>query len=313
MSNLPFRLTSEQYFISYIALYIYDKIYIRSLYYIIIKYQGMKLTTIESFNQDNISSLIDKNQLLYDIFLAGSNCMSVIMSDQFIILENNTDAPMMNGVIETNVKNDSSECEKLIKEQICQLNSLKRPYFWKIWNSSHPRNLSNILENNGLKLAASSSGMAINLSNLKSEITMIKGFEIQEVVSDNDVNMWLSLLFDIFKIDKERQKVYSQIFSETSILHHASNYIGILNGNPIATGTLFYSAGVAGIYWMSTTSEFQGKGIESNMIAHLLKKAIAKGYKVATLQASNSAMSMLKKIGFNQYCESKKYQKDVTD
>jgi hypothetical protein len=39
------------------------------------------------------------------------------------------------------------------------------------------------------------------------------------------------------------------------------NYLGYFNGEPISTSTVFYSAGVAGIYDVATLPEARGRGL----------------------------------------------------
>jgi ribosomal protein S18 acetylase RimI-like enzyme len=75
-------------------------------------------------------------------------------------------------------------------------------------------------------------------------------------------------------------------------------FVGYLDGKPVASGSLFLGAGVAGIYDIATKPEYQRRGYAGLMMETVLDEARNEGYKTAVLEASLEGKSVYKRLGF---------------
>ncbi len=83
----------------------------------------------------------------------------------------------------------------------------------------------------------------------------------------------------------------------------ASAFLAYYDGNPVASSLVFYEAGVAGIYSVTTLEEARGKGIGTAITLAPLNEAKKLGYEIAILQSSDMALNMYKHMGFKEYCK----------
>ena len=85
------------------------------------------------------------------------------------------------------------------------------------------------------------------------------------------------------------------------------HYLGRLEGEPVATATLFLGAGVAGIYDVATIPAARRQGIGAVMTVQALRDARADGYRIAVLHSSAAGLSMYRRLGFGDYCSIGQY------
>lgn len=192
---------------------------------------------------------------------------------------------------------------------------VKRNLFalWFVTPSSRPGSLEQRLADHGFSFYRSWSSMASCTTDIQ-DTDMPPGLQIAEVVNDDGLKAWVGLMVKNFEIDEDIAGAYGSYFTSIGIGERNIRryFIGYMDGIPVSTGSLFYGAEAAGIYYISTLKGYEGRGIGTAMTCHVLKEARAAGYEIATLNASEQGSLIYTRIGFKEYYRTKLYQLDMT-
>jgi GNAT superfamily N-acetyltransferase len=85
------------------------------------------------------------------------------------------------------------------------------------------------------------------------------------------------------------------------------NYLGYLEGVPVATSMVCLDGSVAGLWWVSTLPMARGKGIGTEMTLYPIREARQQGYRVGVLLATEMGYPLYKKLGYDDYYKTKTY------
>lgn len=99
-------------------------------------------------------------------------------------------------------------------------------------------------------------------------------------------------------------EMYRRLGDDPSWRH----YVGRLDGEPVATATLFFAAGVAGIYFVCTTPELRGRGIGTAISRDVMLAARDLGYTTAVLGSSPIGQRIYERLGFRTVCAVRVYE-----
>ena len=80
-------------------------------------------------------------------------------------------------------------------------------------------------------------------------------------------------------------------------------YLAFLGEKPVATSMLFTSAGIAGLYMISTLPEHRNSGIGKTVTLESLLAAEKMGYKIGGLFATQLGEIVYRKLGFGEFCK----------
>jgi hypothetical protein len=79
---------------------------------------------------------------------------------------------------------------------------------------------------------------------------------------------------------------------------NAAAFLARLDGRPVGIAMTIVSQGVAGIYWVGSTSEVRGRGLGWTVTATAVNAGFDLGAEIASLQASPMGESLYRSMGF---------------
>jgi GNAT superfamily N-acetyltransferase len=167
-----------------------------------------------------------------------------------------------------------------------------------------PRDLGKYLENFGFAKTGDLSGMAIDLNTFLLSPAMPRELSIEPVRDTETLKAWMGPFAKGYGMPEAAATGLFNFlrglgFGPDAPFRH---FLGRWKGEPVATTSLFFGAGVAGIY-ITVTPEARGKGIGAGMTLVPVRTARAAGYRVAITHVPEYRYGFHRKLGFKPYCQ----------
>jgi GNAT superfamily N-acetyltransferase len=145
--------------------------------------------------------------------------------------------------------------------------------------------------------------MAIDLHAINENVPLPPGLTIHPVNDLSDLQEWVGVWLFPAGLERVRESYVAALgglgFAPDRPLRH---YIGRIDGHPVATVALFYSAGVAAVHYVVTHADWRRQGIGAAMTLMALQEARAQGWRIAVLTASSLGYHIYYRLGFRPYC-----------
>jgi len=209
--------------------------------------------------------------------------------------------PFLNHVLRTRLT--SNNVDTRIEETLEYFHSKGITEFsWWVGSDSHPSDFGEHLLVHSFIHSEGSPGMACNLS-LLNEATTPNEFTLKPVRDPAMLSQWVRVAIDGFGLPEIFTADCLKLFEGLGYDLPLRNYIGFLNGKPVASSQLFLGAGAAGIYWVSTIPEARQRGFGAAVTLAPLREARDMGYTIGILHASEMGYRVYQRIGFQELCK----------
>jgi GNAT superfamily N-acetyltransferase len=160
-----------------------------------------------------------------------------------------------------------------------------------------------VLAKRGFGFSDDTPGMAIDLYNLEAVPARVDGLEIRFADDENLLRTWVETFARGYGLPLEWTSMIFDVWRALGLEHPIRNYLGYLDGDPVATSSIFFSGEVVGIYDVATLPNARSKGIGAAMTLHPLLEEREKGKRIGTLQSSAMGFNVYKRIGFRHLCQ----------
>jgi GNAT superfamily N-acetyltransferase len=160
----------------------------------------------------------------------------------------------------------------------------------------------------GLTFSEGGRGMAADLAALPDSSRTSPGVAIVAVEDRADVQSWIHVMRIGFGTPEAAEPELLEVFAAIGSGPHMRTYLGLLDGQPVATSQLLLAAGVAGIYQVTCLPEARGRGIGTAVTVAALAEARRRGYAIAILQASDLGYPVYRRLGFRDYGRLNEYR-----
>jgi GNAT superfamily N-acetyltransferase len=191
-----------------------------------------------------------------------------------------------------------------IAESIERLRARGVPGTWHVGPSMRPADLGTRLVAQGFAHAGDDIGMAADLGALPAALDAPPELAIERVRDERGLATWTRTLAVGFG-EGEREAAWAgEMYRRIGLGDEQPwrHYLGRLGDLPVATASMFFGAGVAGIYFVFTVEQARRQGIGAAITLAALRDALALGYRIGVLGASELGYSVYQRLGFRECC-----------
>jgi GNAT superfamily N-acetyltransferase len=204
---------------------------------------------------------------------------------------------------------EPANVDMVIKERLahCRSSGVTHASWW-LGPSMQPTDVDVHLVEHGLAHREGAPGMAVDLLGLNEDLRTPTGLTIEPVGDTEALRKWAHAGVTGFGQPETAVDAWIELFNGLGFDLPLRNYLGTLNGQPVATSQLLLGAGVAGIYVVATVPDARRQGIGAAMTLAPLRDARAMGFRIAVLGASPLGLGVYRRMGFQEYCRMSHYQ-----
>ena len=208
----------------------------------------------------------------------------------------------LNAVLTTHLEPDHAD--EVIGEMLTRMRERGAPFIWWVMPSAMPSDLAHRLQAHGLIDDGRWPGYAIATDAL-ADPPPVDGLEIRRVRRKGEFDAYLGVYAAILSPSPAFTALFVRAarrigFGEDAPEQH---FVGLLDGEPVATVSLVTAGGAAGIYNVTTVEAARGRGIGAAMTVAAVRHGADRGFEVATLQASTLGRPVYERLGFEFVCD----------
>jgi ribosomal protein S18 acetylase RimI-like enzyme len=227
--------------------------------------------------------------------------MTSRVSERLVIADSGLPCDTFNFVCRARL--DPASARPAAAEAVDYFAGAGRPFSWWVGPADRPAELGPTLESLGLERAETELAMAMPLESLPVAIPPVPGLEVRRVRTADD----LALLAKITAAnwtppDPDVLRFYQR--TAASLLSPSAPqwfYLGLLEGDVVATAEATVDDGTVGLYNIATRADVRGRGIGSTMTWQPLRDARAAGCDLAILQAAAEGVGLYRRLGFDSF------------
>jgi GNAT superfamily N-acetyltransferase len=210
----------------------------------------------------------------------------------------------VNGVLRTQLEPDNVDAT--IEETLAHFKNVAAMSWWTE-PGTRPTDLGEHLLAHGLVYTDGGPGMAVDLSALNEDLPTPTSLMIEHVDDTETLRKWAYASIIGFEHPETDVDIWYDVFAGLEFDLPLRNYVGILNGEPVATAELFLAAGVAGIYVVATVPDARRQGIGAALTLAPLREARGMGYRIGIVHSSPMGLGVYRRLGFREYCKMSHY------
>jgi len=213
-------------------------------------------------------------------------------------IESNLDFSLFNQVFLTKLRPEAAE--EAIEEVLSNFETRSLTFEWPVLPGTEPADLPARLGRHGFIFEGDKPAMVIDLKRLTANPSPPAKLLIRKIESDEDLQVFMHVTKRAFEVSNRDHGVFLDILRSLGVGSRSRYecYLGILDGQPVATSMLFRTGRVAGVYWIGTVPEGRGKGVGTQMTMKPLLDARKAGLGIATLQATAMGEPVYRRVGF---------------
>lgn len=212
----------------------------------------------------------------------------------------------LNGVLRTHLRNQ--EAGYVVEKIQAVLRYFRekgvQEIGWSVGQDSQPAQMVRYLKAQHFhKLPEENVGMALDVATMQTEELSVDGLEIREVAGLDELQALRQLEIEGFGSSEEIAQYYYEMYAGVGFGQGTAwrHFIGWQQGQAVASTSLLFYAGVAGIYGVATVPQARRQGIARAMVLQALEQARLAGYRIAVLSPTEMSEGIYRRLGFRDY------------
>ncbi len=256
---------------------------------------------LSDLSEPAVIESIELNMFAYHALLQHWPQAEVYDDTEMLQIVTGIPIPFFNGVFR--VQLEPENVNAAIEAALTRSKARHAPILWQTSPSNRPDNLASYLAAHGFVYEGDTPGMAIDLHELDGRLFSPSQVTVKRVTDPETMSEYCRTACAGFGMPDSLIGPMIEWGCAPGFAAQAPvcHYIGWLNDEPVATSSMVLSAGVAGIYNVTTIPTSRRRGAGSAVTRKALLEARAMGYRVGTLQASKMGVSVYRQLGFREY------------
>jgi ribosomal protein S18 acetylase RimI-like enzyme len=258
---------------------------------------------LNDFSKQSLKEAVINNMLDYCRFRAKTPRVTILETEEIFRYDVGFTSFAMQGVCYTNLKPD--KVNQKIEEVVEYFTSRNMPLIWiHTPGITKPENMEDYLEAHSFKKMGVSPGMAVDLEKIIDDRPTPPGLTIQQVDNEELNRVFWKVWSKGYPMPDDYAAFEAYVSEYVGF--HPDNpqklFLGLLDGESVATSQLFLGGGVAGLWGVTTLQKARGKGVGTAMSLHPLRVARSLGYRVAVLDSTQQGIGIYRRLGFEEVC-----------
>lgn len=207
---------------------------------------------------------------------------------------------------------EPGDVDRQIEQTLEPFHRHATPLTWWVGPLSKPGNLGRALQMHGFQHNRDMIGMAAELDALAEVVLPNLDVHFEPVLCRADLEAWLPLFMETFALPVEEKEFVLDVFGQLCFPQDSQwrHYMLRVDRQVVATSSLHFGAGVAGLYNIATRPSHRQHGLGTAITLLTYEQARQMGYTHGTLQTTYpNALRMYHRIGFEVYCKIGVYQR----
>lgn len=255
---------------------------------------------LHDFSSARLSQALDANKVAFWTLFFSRFPKTTFHDDPGMLwFETGIRHDIFNRVLHTSLASDT--CSVTIEHVISYFQQHRLPFLWHRGPSSSPANLGSLLESYGMTHYETEPSMAVDLLKLNENLPIASQLTIHLVTTNELLEQWIR----VWELGSSEEviRLWLTLYSSPYLDRESPLrlYLGMLDGEPVATSEVFFGAGVAAIGTVGTLPQHRRQGIGAAMTLMALQEARRQGYRIGVLTASPMGINIYRRLGFQEF------------
>ncbi len=209
-------------------------------------------------------------------------------------------APGMSFVLYSHL--DEENVDAAIQEQIAYFSANNQPFEWKVYAHDTPPDLRERLVAYGFEPEDADAIMVLDLQEAPPSLLEPVTADVRPITRDQ--------LDDVIAVEEQVwggnfEWIKQRMGSHLEVPDYLSIYVAYVNEEPACTGWIYFykNSQFAGLWGGSTVPAYRKRGLYTAVLAARVQKAIRRGYRFLTIDASPMSRRIVARHGFRQVTE----------